>query len=94
MIKTPRLPDWASRFKAEFEALQGVPFVWGATDCMRAIGRTVHAITGIDPTSGFQGYKCAATGQRLMLRRGFPDWVEAIASEFATSSNRWELDCS
>lgn len=75
-----RHPDWQTRLIAYLSSVAARPFEPGHHDCMLFVAGCIEAMTGTDLAKGFRGYRSLAEGQRLLVRRGYRDHVDLVAS--------------
>lgn len=77
----PRLPDWEPRLAAYLSSIHGVPFRYGAMDCMLFVVGAAEAMTGHDHGRGWRGYRTRTEGLRKCRARGFQSHVD-LAADF------------
>lgn len=67
----------------EVAAQDGVPFAWGAADCLGFAAAVAQRITGRDPIAHLRGrYDSEASARRVMVEEGWTAWRDIPASMF------------
>jgi hypothetical protein len=76
-----RVPDWPERLEALLREWQGLPFIWGQTDCVCFASAVVRSLTGRIPALGPEIYHGPATAREKLQKRGFANLAEAVSAE-------------
>lgn len=88
LVEYKRVVGWEKALAEVVNTHLSTPGVWGTSDCLLTTFDAVFAIIGIDPGEDIRGkYNTAAGAQKLLLKRGFADVEEGLASLFKTENN-------
>jgi Domain of unknown function (DUF6950) len=87
-----RVPDWWDRLKETVARHEGLPWVWGSTDCACFGAACVEAITGHDVLGTLRGaYTSRLTALGRIRGHGYHRIPEAVAG-FLTKAGAVEIE--
>lgn len=79
-----RLDDWPNQLQAAINRFDGVPWVWGETDCWQFAAAAIAAVTGADFIGTYAGqYRSRLSALARVRGRGHRSFTDAAVAELA-----------